>query len=75
MATSKGLGPEDFVTRNELRAMGFNYSSTQFGRWEKAQLLHAHKAGGLTSARVHYRWQDVQAFFSGRNQAPKSTDT
>ena len=49
------------VTRNEVRLMGLNVSSTQFGRYEKDKLLHPIKVGGRRSARVHYRIEEVEA--------------
>jgi hypothetical protein len=48
------------VTRNEVREMGLNYSSTHFGRLEKAKLLTPVKVGGLRSSRVHYRVDQVR---------------
>ncbi len=54
MTTQKTL-----VTRQEVRQMGLNVSSTQFGRYEKDRLLHPIKVGGRRSARVHYRVEEV----------------
>jgi hypothetical protein len=55
MTTQKHL-----VTRNEVRQMGLDVSSTQFGRYEQAELLHPIKVGGKRSARVHYEVDEVE---------------
>jgi hypothetical protein len=52
---------KELVTRNEVREMGLNVSSTQFGRYEKDQLLHPIKPGARRSARVYYRVEEVHA--------------
>jgi len=59
------LTDDSYVTRKQLRQMGLDYTSTQYGRWEKVGLT-AHKAGGRRSARVYYRFGDVKAFFGPR---------
>jgi len=55
---------KELVTRNEVREMGLNYSSTHFGRLEKAGFLTAVKVGGLRSSRVHYRLEQVNALIA-----------
>jgi hypothetical protein len=67
MDKSMKLDDEHLVTRDELRKMGLNYSSTQYGRWEKAKLLTPVKPGGTRSSRVHYRWSNVQNFLGTRS--------
>jgi hypothetical protein len=57
---------DTLVTRKQCRALGLNYSNTQFQRWEKAKLLTAIKPGNFPSARVHYRWGQVEAFLAPR---------
>ena len=47
------------VTRNELRIMGLNFSSTHFGRLEESGDLTPLKVGDHRSARVHYRMDEV----------------
>ena len=54
------------VTRNDVRAMGLNFSSTHFGRLEKVGLLTPKKVGGLRSARVHYDKDEVLALLDTR---------
>jgi hypothetical protein len=49
-------------TRKELRKMGFDYSSTQFLRWEK-EGLRTIKAPGRSS-RVHYTGANLKQFFA-----------
>ena len=57
---------KQLVTKNEVRAMGLNVSSTQFQRWEDAALLTALKPAGLRSARVYYRIEEVWALLGIR---------
>ena len=49
------------VTRQEVREMGLNVTSTQFLRYENDELLTPLKPGGRRSARVHYRIEQVEA--------------
>ena len=67
MEMSLKLDDERLVTREQLREMGLNYSSTQYGRWEKAKLLTPVKPGGTRSSRVHYRWSNVKLFLGTRS--------
>jgi hypothetical protein len=60
MADEKKLSDEQLVTRNDLRKLGLDYSSTQFQRWESAGKLTPVKPGGSRSSRVHYRYGQVQ---------------
>lgn len=62
------------VTRNEVREMGLNVSSTQFGRYEDDELLHPIKVGGRRSARVHYRIEEVEALLRMPRQVKLSHD-
>lgn len=55
------------VTRNEVRQMGLNVTSTQFGRYEDQGLLDPIKIGDLRSARVHYKLSQVQKLLTPRN--------
>lgn len=64
---------KQLVTRGEVRAMGLNVSSTQFGRWEEAKLLTPLKAGGFRSARVRYRIEEVWTLIGARTK-PRTTD-
>jgi len=61
------------VTRKELRQMGFNYTPTTFGRWEKAKFITAIKPGGRPSARVHYELDEVLAFIERSKGTRKHT--
>jgi hypothetical protein len=61
MSTEKQL-----VTRNEAREIGLKFSSTHFGRLEKAGLLTPYKVGGRRSARVHYELKELLAVLSSR---------
>lgn len=69
MSTAKTL-----VTRQEIREMGLNVSSTQFGRYEKDKLLFPIKVGGRRSARVHYRIEEVEALLRKPRQVKLSHD-
>ena len=60
MADEKKLNDEHLVTREDLRKMGLDYSSTQYQRWEKAKKLTALKPGGSRSSRVYYRYGEVK---------------
>jgi hypothetical protein len=60
MESSAKLNDEQLVTRNDLRKLGLDYSSTQYQRWEKAGKLTALKPGGTRSSRVHYRYGQVK---------------
>jgi hypothetical protein len=60
MADEKKLSDEQLVTRNDLRKLGLDYSSTQFQRWESAGKLTPVKPGGSRSSRVHYRYGQVK---------------
>ena len=62
---------DKLVSRKEVRAMGLNVSSTQFGRWEAAGLLQAHKPGGLRNAHVRYWLSNIHRLLDSRK--PKST--
>jgi hypothetical protein len=62
------------VTRHEVRQMGLNVSSTQFGRYEKDKLLFPIKVGGRRSARVHYRIEEVEALIRQPRQVKLSHD-
>jgi hypothetical protein len=53
--------------------MGFNYTPTTFGRWEKAKYITAIKPGGLPSARVHYELDEVLAFIERSKGTRKHT--
>ena len=66
MDSSAKLDDERLVTRNELRQLGLNYSSTQYQRWERKKKLTPVKPGGSPSSRVHYRWGEVKVFLSTR---------
>lgn len=57
---------DTLVTRKQCRGLGLNYSNTQFQRWEKAKALTAIKPLGVRSARVHYRWGQVEALLAPR---------
>lgn len=61
---------DKLVTRNEVRLMGLNYSSTHFLRFEKAKLLTAHKPFGTRSSRVHYRLREVLALIERSKGKP-----
>ena len=57
------------VTRQEVRMMGWDYSSTSFQRFEESWML-GHRGlrpykSGSRSARVHYRLGDVIDYFTG----------
>lgn len=67
MESSAKLDGERLVTRNELRKLGLNYSSTQYQRWEKAGKLTPVKPGGSRSSRVHYRYGQVTVFLTTRS--------
>ena len=56
------------VTRDEVRAMGFNVSSTHFGRLEKQGLLTPVKAGGFRSAHVRYWLDEVMVLLGARKK-------
>jgi hypothetical protein len=60
MESSAKLNDEQLVTRNDLRKLGLDYSSTQYQRWEKAGKLTPVKPGGSRSSRVHYRYGQVK---------------
>jgi hypothetical protein len=60
------------VTRNECRQMGLKYSSMQFLRWEKMELLTPIKPAGRYS-RVHYRIEQVKALIEARASQVKPT--
>jgi hypothetical protein len=60
MAEEKKLNDEQLVTREDLRKIGLDYSSTQFQRWEKAKKLTPVKPGGSRSSRVYYRYGEVK---------------
>jgi hypothetical protein len=60
------------VTRNEVREMGLNVSSTQFLRYEQDKLLFPVKPGGRRSARVHYRIEEVETLLRVPRQAKLS---
>ena len=60
------LDDDSLYTRGQLREVGLNYSSTQFGRWESAKLLTAFKPGGLPSSRVHYLGREVKTLLRSR---------
>ena len=64
------------VTRNELRVMGLDYSSTHFGRLEEAGDLTPVKVGDHRSARVHYRVEEVLALIEkyARKRKPTAKD-
>jgi hypothetical protein len=66
MESSAKLDGDRLVTRNELRKLGLNYSSTQYQRWEKAGKLTPVKPGGSRSSRVHYRYGQITVFLSTR---------
>jgi hypothetical protein len=66
MDSSAKLDGDRLVTRNELRKLGLNYSSTQYQRWEKAGKLTPVKPGGSRSSRVHYRYGQITVFLSTR---------
>ena len=66
MENSAKLDGDRLVTRNELRKLGLNYSSTQYQRWEKAGKLTPVKPGGSRSSRVHYRYGQITVFLSTR---------
>jgi hypothetical protein len=70
MEKTKKLVDESLVTRNELRELGLDYSSTQYQRWEKAGKLTPVKPGGSRSSRVHYRWGQVNVFLDTRPPSP-----
>ena len=63
---------KSLVTRNEVRAMGLNVSSTQFGRYEKARLLTPVKIGGHRSSRVYYRIDEVEPLLKPRMKLAKA---
>jgi hypothetical protein len=67
MSEKRKLEDESLVTREELREVGLNYTSTSFQRWEKAKKLTPVKPGGSPSSRVHYKWGEVKIFLSGRS--------
>jgi hypothetical protein len=52
------------VSRNELRQMGLDYSSTHFGRLEEAGELTPIKLGHFRAARVFYRMDEVTALIA-----------
>ena len=54
------LEDDSLVTREQLRELGLDYSSTQYQRWEKAGKITPVKPGGTRSSRVHYRWGQVR---------------
>ena len=58
------------VTRNQVRAMGLNVSSTQFIRYEDAGLLYPIKIGNVRSARVYYDYEEVLRLLNGRSPPP-----
>lgn len=65
---------KQLVTRNEVRAMGLNVSSTQFQRWEDSKLLTALKPAGLRSARVYYELEEVWALLGKRAKRRPDND-
>jgi hypothetical protein len=60
------LDDDCLLTRKQVRQLGLDYSSTQFGRWEEDELLIAVKPGGKRSSRVHYRVGNIRAFMVRR---------
>ena len=54
------------VTRNEIRKMGLDVSSTQFLRYEEQKLLTPLKVGNLRSAKVRYALSEVHLLLSQR---------
>jgi hypothetical protein len=60
MSEKRKLEDDSLVTREELRELGLDYSSTQYQRWEKAGKITPVKPGGTRSSRVHYRWGQVK---------------
>jgi hypothetical protein len=60
MSEKRKLEDDSLVTREELRELGLDYSSTQYQRWEKAGKLTPVKPGGSPSSRVHYRYGEVK---------------
>ena len=65
---------KEFVTRNEVREMGLDFSSTHFGRLEDAGMLTPLKVGALRSSRVFYRKEQVLALLITRLPKPPSDD-
>lgn len=68
MSETRKLEDDSLVTREELRNLGLNYTSTSFQRWETKGKLTPVKPGGSQSARVHYKWGEVKVFLSTRPQ-------
>jgi hypothetical protein len=64
------LDDDCLLTRKQVRQLGLDYSSTQFGRWEEDELLVAVKPGGKRSSRVHYRVGNIRAFMVKRSPKP-----
>jgi hypothetical protein len=64
------LDDDCLLTRKQVRQLGLDYSSTQFGRWEEDELLIAVKPGGKRSSRVHYRVGNIRAFMVRRSPKP-----
>jgi hypothetical protein len=64
------LDDDCLLTRKQVRQLGLDYSSTQFGRWEEDELLVAVKPGGKRSSRVHYRVGNIKAFMVKRSSKP-----
>jgi hypothetical protein len=64
------LDDDCLLTRKQVRQLGLDYSSTQFGRWEEDELLIAVKPGGKRSSRVHYRVGNIKAFMVKRSPKP-----
>jgi hypothetical protein len=60
---------KEVVTRNEVREMGINVSSTQFLRYEQAGLLTPLKVGRYQSAVVRYSLEQVRALFLFRSKS------
>lgn len=68
-APKGALMEKEIVTRAECRAIGLDYSNTQFLRWEELGLLTPIKVAGRSS-RVHYRVSEVRALIDGRSKIP-----
>jgi hypothetical protein len=58
------MSDDRLVSRNEVRKMGLNVSSTQFGRYEEAGYLVPIKPGGVRSSRVYYWLSEVLKFLA-----------
>lgn len=62
------------VTRNEVRELGLNVSSTQFQRYENDDLLTPIKPGNRRSARVYYELDEVYSLLRARTRKASNQD-